>query len=279
MEQLAWRLERTAETKERSLSATGDISIGDRTVRAELLYLNLSISILCVVLASKIDTTCSRSFSVRCFFSDIEARNYREIYKMHKIQSLRSNEYEINQDRIGSEIFIPNPILLSFVPQLRTVHAYTVALTNRMYCSIALAGQNIISLIDHFYQFLEPVFVKWASDITREMYGQLGKRYRTIVSTDSSFLSNKLFQYKVHLLSHSPVKGIVIYPHLRLSRLTKHTLPETFIAQCTIGRGAMMARFKSASRRRSSTFTTTTFSSVRHPWNVLRAYKVYKLDN
>lgn len=213
------------------------------------------------------------------FFSNIEVRNYREIYKMHKIRSLRSNEYEISQDRIGSEIFIPNPILLSFVPQLRTVHAYTVALTNRMYCSIALAGQNIISLIDHFYQFLEPVFVKWACDITREMYGQLGKRYRTIVSTDGSFLSNKLLQYKVHLLSHPPVKGIVIYPHLRLSRLTKHTLPETFIAQCTIGRGAMMARFKSASRRRSSTFTTTTFSSVRHPWNVLRAYKVYKLDN
>lgn len=213
------------------------------------------------------------------FFSNIEARNYREIYRMHKIRSLRSNEYKISKDRIGSEIFIPNRILLSFVPQLRTAHAYTVALTNRMYCSIVLAGQNIISLIDHFYQFLEPVFVKWAFDITREMYGQLGKRYRTIVSTDGSFLSNKLFQYKVHLLSHPPVKGIVIYPHLRLSRLTKHTLPETFIAQCTIGRGAMMARFKSASRRRSSTFTTTTFSSVRHPWNVLRAYKVYKLDN
>lgn len=214
----------------------------------------------------------------RCFFFNIEARNYRETYKMHKIRSLRPNEYEISQHRIRSEIFI-NPILLSFVPELRTVHAYTVALTNRMYRSIALAGQNIISLIDHFYQFLEPVSVKWAFDITREMYDQLGKRYRTIVSTDSSFLSNKLFQYKVHLLSHPPVKGIVIYPHLRLSRLTKHTLPETFIAQYTIGRGAMMARFKSASRRRSSTFTTTTFSSVRHPWNVLRAYEVYKLDN
>lgn len=55
VEQLAWRLERTAETKERSLSATGDISIGDQAVRAELLHLNLSISILCAVLANSVE--------------------------------------------------------------------------------------------------------------------------------------------------------------------------------------------------------------------------------
>lgn len=33
------------------------------------------------------------------------------------------------------------------------------------------------------------------------------------------------------------------------------------------------------SRRRSSTFTTTTFSSIRHPWNVSRTYAIYELDN
>lgn len=41
----------------------------------------------------------------------------------------------------------------------------------------------------------------------------------------------------------------------------------------------MMALFKSGSRRRSSTFATTTFSSIRHPWNVSRTYAIYELDN
>lgn len=67
VKQLAWRLERTAETKERSLSATGDISIGDRTVRAELLYLNLSISIHCAALANSVENRYNVLEKFQCF--------------------------------------------------------------------------------------------------------------------------------------------------------------------------------------------------------------------